>query len=99
MFFVGIVIGVFIGTFFGILIAALLQAGSFYDEDKPLSRYIEDYGEGSYKVSLADMDGCKHEYNEICCNPDADEHVADFCDEVVCRTCTHFEKEDGVIEK
>lgn len=49
---------------------------------------------GKYITTLADKDGCKYCYNEVCCNYKS-EHLADFVSlEYGCRECELIEKED-----
>lgn len=50
-----------------------------------MSRWI-DIEEDAFKIEIADMDRCKHEYNETCCNAE--------CPNV----CKFFLEEDGVID-
>lgn len=61
-----------------------------------MSRWIEDAPDGGYKVTIADMNECKHIYNEICCN-DESGHCCCYAFEDDCKGCELFEKEDGVI--
>ena len=62
-----------------------------------MSRWIAEKEDGGYLVTLADMDQCKHIYNEVCCN-DKSEACCDYPDEEECKTCPLFEKEDGICE-
>lgn len=61
-----------------------------------MSRWIEIEGD-DYKVTIADMDECKHMYDGICCN-DENEWCCDYAYEDDCKSCKLFEKEDGAIE-
>ena len=36
-----------------------------------MSRWIEQLPDGTYKEEVYDKDGCKHLYNEVCCNDHA----------------------------
>ena len=64
-----------------------------------MSRYTEETKNGQYKTTIASMDGCKYDYNEVCCNVDNHEILGDFCTVYTSRYCPYFVKEDGVIEK
>lgn len=58
-----------------------------------MSKCIEEVN-GEYVTTLADKDGCKYCYNEVCCN-DKSEHLADFVSlEYGCGECHLFEKEE-----
>lgn len=61
-----------------------------------MSRWVEKEGD-DYKITIADMDECKHMYDEMCCN-DESEHCCSYAFEDDCKGCELFEKEDGVIE-
>ena len=63
-----------------------------------MSRWIESTFGGGTLITIADMDQCKHMYNEVCCN-DKSSLRGDYPDlEYDCQYCEWFEKEDGVIE-
>lgn len=57
-----------------------------------MSKWLEEIGDGQYKAMLADSDGCKHMYNEVCCN-DRSEWCCDYPGED-CKACKLFEPED-----
>ena len=61
-----------------------------------MSRWIEKEGD-DYKVTIADMDECKHMYDGMCCN-DKSDCCCYYVYEDDCKSCKLFEKEDGVIE-
>ena len=57
-----------------------------------MSKWLEKMGDGRYKVILADLDGCKYMYDEVCCN-DRSEWCCDYPGED-CKACKLFESED-----
>lgn len=61
-----------------------------------MSRWVEKEG-NDYKITIADMDECKHMYDGMCCN-DESECCCYYVYEDDCKRCELFEKEDGVIE-
>lgn len=60
-----------------------------------MSGWIEEKG-GKYVTTVADMDACKHMYNEVCCN-DQSELCGGWPDEYDCSHCELFEREDGEV--
>lgn len=64
-----------------------------------MSRYFNWLEDGKYKEKIESMDICKWKYDDICCNGDCKEYVADY-PSCKCKSeedCDYFEKEDGVI--
>lgn len=63
-----------------------------------MSKWVEDLPGGGNKITIADEDSCKYEYNEVCCNG-----YSEYCSyslrEDDCKNCAFYEKEDGVIEE
>lgn len=51
-----------------------------------------------YVISIKDMTGCKHNYDNVCCNYSSPD-CADFVFDEDCNECPLFEQEDGVIEE
>lgn len=60
-----------------------------------MSKWIEDRKDGTYKVSDIDMNRCKYEINEVCCNDVNEEMLTYFVDEETCAGCKYFTQEDG----
>lgn len=63
-----------------------------------MSRWIKDAPDGGYIITIADIDECKHMYNEVCYN-DKSSLCGDYPDlEYDCQYCELFEKENGAME-
>ena len=63
-----------------------------------MSRYIDtdikEDGKGRwYLETLADPNACRYLINDVCCNADAKDMVADFPDADYCATCRYFTRE------
>lgn len=52
---------------------------------------------GKYIVTVDNMEGCKWNYNEVCCNADCPECTYITYEEL-CKECKFFEQEDGIIK-
>lgn len=67
-----------------------------------MSRWLTILPNGEYKEEIESMEMCKWRINEVCCNGDCKEYVADYpypyckCDSK--EECEYFKKEDGVIK-
>lgn len=62
-----------------------------------MSRWI-DIENDEFKIEIADMDRCKHEYNETCCNAECP-YATCYCPQTEFpQACKFFTEEDGVID-
>lgn len=61
-----------------------------------MSRWIEsgkDENGRWYIETLADAAGCRYWLDEVCCNADNEDMVADFPTKENCEVCPYFERE------
>lgn len=67
-----------------------------------MSRWLERLEDGTYKTEIESMEICKYKVNEVCCNGDCKEYVADYpyprCKCESKEDCRYFKKEDGKIK-
>ena len=65
-----------------------------------MSRYIEQLRNGVYVESLCAEDECRWLINDVCCNADCKDMLADFPDAEYCHRCRYFQAEtDADLEK
>nr|DAH34049.1 MAG TPA: hypothetical protein [Caudoviricetes sp.] len=57
-----------------------------------MSKWMKETENGQYEETIADADGCKYMYNEVCCN-DQSEWCCSYPGEY-CKACKLFEPED-----
>ena len=60
-----------------------------------MSRYIETDENGRERMIIASMQQCKELINDVCCNENHSDMLANFPDADYCRRCEFFTKEDG----
>lgn len=67
-----------------------------------MSRYFKWLEDGKYKEEIDSMEICKWRYDDICCNGDCKEYVADYpyprCKCESKEDCYYYQEEDGIIE-
>lgn len=58
-----------------------------------MSRWVDKLPNGELREEIADINGCRHMYNQICCNPNSEFCTCDTGEDDY-RSCIFFEPEE-----
>ena len=58
-----------------------------------MSRWLDQLSDGTYQVEVYDWEGCRHLYNDVCCNDKCDMSYDFPSPEYDCVKCPYFEPE------